>query len=176
SSASFETNPADLHRATDAVLMALDTLAKQCPSVLFIATTNFPEAVDEALLSRADLVQLFSLPDRGARVSIIRDSLIAYAEAWDPLLALAAADDLIDELAGLSEGADGRTLRKLVVSSFTRREGTARDPATLTRGDLLTAFRGAGEPPGADGHGGPASSARRAYVTGDPSFTAQEGQ
>ena len=64
STASFEANPVDVHRATDAVLLGIDEIAKNLPSVLFVTTTNFIEAVDEAFLSRADLVMRFSLPDR----------------------------------------------------------------------------------------------------------------
>src|SRR4026209_970615 len=64
STASFEANPVDVHRATDAVLLGIDEIAKNLPSVLFVTTTNFIEAVDEAFLSRADLVMKFSLPDR----------------------------------------------------------------------------------------------------------------
>jgi hypothetical protein len=53
----------DVHRATDAVLLGIDEIAKKLPSVLFVTTTNFIEAVDEAFLSRADLVMRFQLPD-----------------------------------------------------------------------------------------------------------------
>src|SRR5206468_2940475 len=51
STASFEANPVDVHRATDAVLLGVDEIAKNLPSVLFVTTTNFIEAVDEAFLS-----------------------------------------------------------------------------------------------------------------------------
>ena len=53
---SLEANPIDIHRATDAVLMQLDALADQHPNLLFLATSNFPEAVDAAFTSRCDLV------------------------------------------------------------------------------------------------------------------------
>jgi SpoVK/Ycf46/Vps4 family AAA+-type ATPase len=71
SAASFEANPVDVHRATDAVLLGIDEIAKKLPSVLFVTTTNFIEAVDSAFLSRADLVMRFSLPDvAGPRVHV----------------------------------------------------------------------------------------------------------
>jgi SpoVK/Ycf46/Vps4 family AAA+-type ATPase len=41
SAASFEANPVDVHRATDAVLLGVDEIAKKLPSVLFVTTTNF---------------------------------------------------------------------------------------------------------------------------------------
>jgi AAA+ superfamily predicted ATPase len=53
SAASFEANPVDVHRATDAVLLGIDEIARKLPSVLFVTTTNFIEAVDAAFLSRA---------------------------------------------------------------------------------------------------------------------------
>src|ERR1044072_5711753 len=54
STASFEANPVDVHRATDAVLLGIDEIAKNLPSALFVTTTNFIEAVDEAFLSRSE--------------------------------------------------------------------------------------------------------------------------
>src|SRR6478609_10247977 len=63
SSASFGANPVDVHRATDALLAGIDAVAADLPRVLFLATTNFADAVDEAFLSRADLVLKLSLPD-----------------------------------------------------------------------------------------------------------------
>ena len=53
---SMEANPVDIHRATDAVLVQLDMLAEQNPQLLFVATSNFPQAVDSAFTSRCDLV------------------------------------------------------------------------------------------------------------------------
>src|SRR5262249_26819318 len=53
SSASFSANPVDVHRATDALLAGIDAVAADLPRVLFLATTNFTDAVDEAFLSRA---------------------------------------------------------------------------------------------------------------------------
>jgi hypothetical protein len=44
---SLEANPIDVHRATDAVLVQLDLLAEQNPRLLFVATSNFPQAVDK---------------------------------------------------------------------------------------------------------------------------------
>ena len=75
STASFEANPVDVHRATDAVLLGIDEIAKNLPSVLFVTTTNFIEAVDEAFLSRADLVMRFSLPDRDTIERILENAI-----------------------------------------------------------------------------------------------------
>ncbi len=54
---SLEANPIDIHRATDAVLVQLDALAERYPDLLFLATSNFPQAVDAAFMSRCDLAR-----------------------------------------------------------------------------------------------------------------------
>src|SRR5213592_4834538 len=48
STASFDTNPVDVHRATDAVMLGIDEVARKLPAVLFVTTTNFIQAVDAA--------------------------------------------------------------------------------------------------------------------------------
>ena len=53
---SLEANPVYVHRATDAVLVQLDMLAERNPHLLFVATSNFPQAVDSAFLSRCDML------------------------------------------------------------------------------------------------------------------------
>ena len=55
SQASLAANPADVHRATDAVLTAIDSNASALPHLIFVATSNFTGAIDEAFLSRADV-------------------------------------------------------------------------------------------------------------------------
>src|SRR5579871_4796667 len=61
--ASLSANPADVHRATDAVLTALDRNARSHPHILTIATSNFTTALDEAFLSRADAAIEVPVPD-----------------------------------------------------------------------------------------------------------------
>src|SRR5688500_4989514 len=87
--ASFEANPVDVHRATDAVLLGIDEIAKNLPSVLFVTTTNFIEAVDEAFLSRADLVMRFALPDRETIAKILASAISELAVQWPALQPLA---------------------------------------------------------------------------------------
>src|SRR5258708_32867503 len=60
--ASLETNPVDVHRATDAVLAGIDLVARTCPNVVFVATTNHAAGVDIAFLSRADLREQVGAP------------------------------------------------------------------------------------------------------------------
>ena len=141
SSASFEANPVDVHRATDAVLLGIDEIAKNLPSVLFVTTTNFIEAVDEAFLSRADLVMRFSLPDRETIARILASSLGELAVQWPALLPLAQDSARMSELAALCEGWDGRRIRKLVLAALAQRLEVARDPAKLSWDDLFSAAR-----------------------------------
>jgi len=140
SSASFETNPADLHRATDAVLMGMDRVARECPGVFFIATTNFIEAIDEAMLSRADLILPFRLATVDVAGQIIARSLKALATAWPDLLALANNTQEIRRMAEALEGWDGRRLTKLPLVALARRHETVKDPSLLGFDDLWAAI------------------------------------
>jgi len=139
SSASFETNPVDVHRATDAVLAGLDALRAACPHVLLLATTNFTEGVDEAFLSRADLVLRLDLPDADVLARIIRSSLAELATLWPALRDLAADDALHAKLAGACAGFDGRRARKAILAAVAGRPELAADPAALTAADLMAA-------------------------------------
>src|SRR5262249_36630548 len=80
--ASFDTDPADVFRATDAVLAGLDRVRAQRPGTLMVATTNFPQAVDEAFLSRTDLVVHTTVPDEATVAAIVADSLRRLADVW----------------------------------------------------------------------------------------------
>jgi AAA+ superfamily predicted ATPase len=139
STASFETNPVDVHRATDAVLLGLDTLRQQCPHLVLVATTNFMQAVDEAVLSRADLVLTTGLPDEETVEKILRSSLVELAGQWPALRALAEDRSLHAKLAAHCAGLDGRRARKVVLTALTARTDVALDPTLLTADDLLEA-------------------------------------
>ncbi len=142
--ASFETNPVDVHRATDALLAGIDSVAAEHPGVLFVTTTNFPAAIDEAFLSRADLVLSIPLPDEATIVAILASSLRELAGIWPELRPFAGADALHGKLAGRMVGWDGRRVRKLVLAALTQRLDVALDPAQLTTDDLLAAVESAG--------------------------------
>src|ERR671935_2394450 len=98
STASFEANPVDVHRATDAVLLGVDEIARKHPSVLFVTTTNFIAGVDEAFLSRADLVLRFALPDRETIARILEHALSELAIQWPAAQSLANDRSRIAEL------------------------------------------------------------------------------
>jgi SpoVK/Ycf46/Vps4 family AAA+-type ATPase len=135
---SLEANPVDVHRATDAVLAQLDHLASTCPNLLVLATSNFPEAIDSALVSRADLVRTVGLPTADARRKIIDSTLEALGEAYEPIMALKGAAD-IAKIVKVTEGLDGRQVRKLVVAACARRKEVALHPEKLTTADILAA-------------------------------------
>ena len=140
-SASFETNPVDVHRATDAVMLGIDEIARRLPSVLFVTTTNFIDAIDDAFLSRADLVMHFALPDAGTIANILQHSLAELAVQWPELRALADARGEIAAVAGLCAGWNGRQVRKLVLAALAQRLEVAKNPALLGFEDLREAAR-----------------------------------
>jgi SpoVK/Ycf46/Vps4 family AAA+-type ATPase len=139
---SLEANPIDVHRATDAVLAQLDHLAAKHKKLLFIATSNFPAAIDTALLSRADLVRTIGLPTQGACREILLSTIDALAEVYPRLQGLNEDKD-VARAARVCVGLDGRQIRKIVVSACARRKEVAIDPGSLTGADVLAAAEAA---------------------------------
>jgi SpoVK/Ycf46/Vps4 family AAA+-type ATPase len=138
-SASFETNPVDVHRATDAVMLGIDEIARKLPSVLFVTTTNFIDAIDDAFLSRADLVMHFALPNAETIARILQHSLDELYVQWPGTTKL--NPDQIREIAALCEGWNGRQVRKLVLAALAQRLEVAKNPALLGFDDLREAAR-----------------------------------
>lgn len=136
--ASLQANPADVHRATDAVLTALDDVAMKAPHIFTVATSNFIEALDGAFVSRADLVVEVPLPGKEAVSAILASTLMDFAEAFAALKEL-AQDSRLAEVAELLVGQDGRGVRKLVSAAMLTRNETTLDPGQLTIEDLLMA-------------------------------------
>jgi ATP-dependent 26S proteasome regulatory subunit len=145
--AAFETNPVDVHRATDAVLSGLDGLRASSPNLLMLTTTNFMPALDEAFLSRADLVVETALPDEDVIAGIIRGSLTELAVQWPGMRPLAGDTGLHGKLAARCSGFDGRRVRKAILSALAQRPDLAEDPERLTADDLVTAVAAAAESP-----------------------------
>lgn len=137
SGASLETNPVDVHRATDAVLAGVDQVARACPNLTFVATTNHPVGVDGAFLSRADLVENIALPNAAAVEQILRDTLdqVVGASGLDgaalgPLAKACVAAHL-----------DARRVRKLVLRALASRRELATSPERLRVEDVAAALR-----------------------------------
>ncbi|MFN3150437.1 AAA family ATPase [Bremerella sp.] len=135
---SMDANPIDVHRATDAVLAQLDQLAATYPHLLFIATSNFTQAVDGAFLSRADLIEHVGLPNVAACRAILTSSVEELARVFPTthqIIQQREFESAIDSCLGL----DGRRIRKLIISACALRKETAIDPGQLTAADLLEA-------------------------------------
>src|SRR3954454_1443359 len=139
SSASFETNPVDVHRATDALLSGLDTLRKTSPQVLVLGTTNFSVAVDEAFLDRADLVLRLGLPDEPTVAEILRQTIGESAMVFPGLNPLVGDEELVSALASRCLGLDARRIRKLVLRAMGSTPQLGLDPGAVTADDLRAA-------------------------------------
>lgn len=140
---SLEANPVDVHRTTDAVLTALDLLADLSPNVITVVTTNFPELVDAALRSRADVTISVPLPTVDAIADILRSTLAAWAVEFPGLKAVVdhpSISTTAEQLA--SARLDARQARKFVLDVLSSDMAFASDPGSLTAAALLSAARG----------------------------------
>ena len=136
SGASLETNPVDVHRATEALLAGVDHVARTCPGVTFIATTNHRAGVDVAFISRADLVEEIDSPDAAAIHAILVDTL---RELTDRPLDEVGLRALADRCA--ASQVDARQVRKLVLRAICDRRDLAVDPSGISVLDLEQTFR-----------------------------------
>ena len=135
---SLEANPVDVHRATDAALVQLDYLGERYPNLLVVATSNFPQAIDSAFLSRSDMILEVPLPDKIACHQILTDTLKGLARTFSKVDGVARHRDLA-EVAEICVGMDGRQIRKMVAVACTFNRNTAADPNKLTITDLRRA-------------------------------------
>lgn len=124
-------NPIDALRGTDAVLAQLDHLGRHHHNVLFIATSNFPETIDAAFISRADAVINVGMPNKEACQQILRNTLLAIGKRFKAVAKLVDAARF-EEVAASCHGLDARRIRKLVVTACTF------DPKVALNPDLLT--------------------------------------
>jgi SpoVK/Ycf46/Vps4 family AAA+-type ATPase len=138
SQASLAANPADVHRATDAVLTAIDSNASALPHLIFVATSNFTGAIDEAFLSRADVTIHVPAPDGPGVLAILKITLEAMSAAFPPLAQLARKPQL-EKVAKALAGMDGRRVRKTVSEAMLGRLDTVIQPGDLTVEDLMSA-------------------------------------
>ena len=139
---SMDANPVDVHRATDAVLVQLDALAEKHNNLLFVATSNFPQAIDRAFTSRCDLVLEIPLPDASACERILRDCLAGLAKTY-PAIGQLALDRSFPACAAASVGLDGRAIRKMVANALAASPEVAMYPERLTLAQLLAAAKAA---------------------------------
>jgi pachytene checkpoint protein 2 len=126
-----------VHRATDAVLAGVDQVARACPNLTFVATTNHAVGVDAAFLSRADLVENIALPNAAAVEQILRDTL-------EQVVGKANLDGAaLGPLAKACVDAhlDARRVRKLVLRALASRRDLAMSPDKLRVEDIAAALR-----------------------------------
>jgi len=136
SEASLAANPADVHRATDAVLAALDSNTASHTNLVFVATSNFVGVLDEAFRSRADMHIHVPAPDKPGIVKILKHALESMAVAY-PGLGELACNCGIEGVAERLAGADGRRVRKTIMEAMVGRRETVLDPGSTTVDDLL---------------------------------------
>lgn len=137
---SLQANPIDVHRATDAVLVQLDLLAESHKNLLFVATSNFPQAVDSAFTSRCDLVLEIPPPNKEACEQILVSCLKGLAKNF-PALGHLPSSLGFDAVVNAVQGLDGRAIRKVVASALTLRKEVAIKPSDLTIADLVKAAK-----------------------------------
>jgi pachytene checkpoint protein 2 len=135
---SLESNPIDAHRATDAALSGIDLLCRKHRNTLLLATTNFPKAVDRALMSRADWIEEVGLPTAEVRQEIIADALIQLAKNWPQVANLKSQ---MAAFVRASDGLDGRRLRKAMISAAASSIETGRDLNKLRPEHILQTLK-----------------------------------
>ncbi|MFT7473656.1 MAG: SpoVK/Ycf46/Vps4 family AAA+-type ATPase [Verrucomicrobiales bacterium] len=131
--ASAGTDPVDVARATEAALQGLDRLAAMAPNIVMLATSNFPQAIDPAFLSRLDLSFNVDVPDAQTTAAILADALAEVGTDIDE----AGQREAASELAGLS----GRDVRKIVFEAIVSRDIDVAVNAPLNAEDLLNAIQ-----------------------------------
>lgn len=136
---SMEANPLDVHRATDAVLTGLDAIASTHPEIIFICTSNFQQALDEAFVSRTDFMAFVDVPGDAARHQIIDDTLKTLGSVWTEINTLRTEPNL-KKLVKFSKGMDGRAICKRILLALSLDTALASNPGNLTITHLETAF------------------------------------
>lgn len=137
---SLDANPVDIHRATDAVLVQLDLLAESHKNLLFIATSNYPQAVDAAFISRCDLVLDVPLPNKTACDEILCQCLTGLGVTYPEIPALLSKSGF-ETCSASFVGLDGRTIRKTVANALASNTQVAMNPGSLSLEHLAYAAR-----------------------------------
>jgi AAA+ superfamily predicted ATPase len=136
SEASLDINPADVFRGTAALLSALDWISREAPGVMVVGTTNLAGALDEAVLSRADLALELPLPGPEVVRQILADTLRELGRHF-PACAGLAEDDRLQTVADLLSPIDGRQARKFIADALASDRATAMDPSSLTMSAVI---------------------------------------
>ena len=124
------TDPVDVARATEAALQGLDHLAAAAPHMVIFGTSNFPQAIDPAFLSRLDLTIDIQLPGADQVLTILSDAL----DEIDADIDADARSHAAEAMIGLS----GRDIRKAVFDAIVSRD--AEFDAPLREKELMAAI------------------------------------
>jgi pachytene checkpoint protein 2 len=103
---------------------------------------NFAGAIDEAFLSRADLVVTIDLPTPDACKAILLDTLDRLAKVFPRVAALRATPQ-IGKAAAQAVGLDARRIRKAVLAALADSKQIAANPESLTADAVLAAVQAA---------------------------------
>jgi AAA+ superfamily predicted ATPase len=120
-------DPTDVAKATTTLLHGLDRLRFN-PNIVQFATLNISGLVDEAILSRCDVIIPFNLPNVQARTAILTRNLKGLA-----------GERVLGKLVAATEGKSGRDLNKINLLAYLQGTGTSLND--LTESDYLAACR-----------------------------------
>jgi pachytene checkpoint protein 2 len=117
-------------------------VAEQNPQLLFVATSNFPQAVDSAFTSRCDLIMHIPLPDAEACGAILKDCLVGLGRTY-PAIDKLITSPHFRRCAAACVGLDGRAIRKMVANALASNPQTAMSPDQVSIDQLLAAAQAA---------------------------------
>jgi SpoVK/Ycf46/Vps4 family AAA+-type ATPase len=104
-----------------------------------IRFSNYPDAIDPALASRADIIIEVPLPGMEARRTILEKTIAAVAAAFPGARRL-LEPPVLDAAAQAAAGLDGRRLRKAVAAACAVSPEGRGDPGEVSADDLLAAL------------------------------------
>jgi transitional endoplasmic reticulum ATPase len=125
----------------------MNNLIEENPNVVVVATTNFPQRVDESLIrsGRFDIKLAIPVPDEGGRAQIFGKMIRELAALHDgPDFRMFADDLAIDSLAAASPGLTGadirEVLRRVRLDKAMQEARTGTRAASISQADLLAAL------------------------------------
>ena len=138
---SFETNPADVHRAVGTALVGLDRLAHAHTRITVIATSNFPEAIDGSAGVAGRSRDEMPLPGAAARRAILEDTIEALADKYQRRQAPARGGVSRRGRTSLGQDSTAGACARPSPLPVRCRDDTTVDPGRLRKDDLLQALR-----------------------------------
>jgi SpoVK/Ycf46/Vps4 family AAA+-type ATPase len=112
--------PSDMLRVVNTLLTQIDRL-KSFSNILILTTSNFIEIIDQALIDRSDLILFIGTPSIKTIFTIYKDCFQELSQK-NIIYSQIQSEEIKEKLwnlAKLSHGLSGRTLRKLPMIAFT---------------------------------------------------------